>query len=75
MVRNIKVCETLANNIELMRTDEEFFLIEKSSIADALYGIVTARMELDDEPVCEKLETAINIVLSYLFYIDLFKEV
>lgn len=70
MVRNIEVCNRLANNIEMIRNDDEFFLLEKSSVADALYGLLMAKNELEDE----RLETAIEIVLSYLFYIELFKE-
>lgn len=54
----------------MIRNDDEFFLLEKSSVADALYGLLMAKNELEDE----RLETAIEIVLSYLFYIDLFRE-
>lgn len=75
MVKNIKVCERLAMNIELVRNDNEFLLVEKSSATDALQGILMAKSELDDDSTIEKLESAIEIILSYLFYIDLFKEV
>lgn len=75
MVKNIKVCERLAMNIELVRNDNEFLLFEKSSAADALQGILTAKTEIEDDSTIEKLESAIEIILSYLFYIDLFKEV
>lgn len=75
MVKNIKVCERLAMNIELVRNDNEFLLVEKSSAADALQGILTAKTEIEDDSTIEKLESAIEIILSYLFYIDLFKEV
>lgn len=75
MVRNITVSDRLARNIEMIRNDNEFFLMEKANIADALYGILSAKSELDDDAISENLETALEIVLSYLFYIDLFKEV
>lgn len=75
MVKNIEVCDRLARNIEMMRKDEEFFLLEKSSIADAFYGILSAKSELEDGQTSQMLDTAIDIVLSYMFYIDLFREV
>lgn len=74
MVRNITVSDRLARNIEMMRNDNEFLMMEKANVADALYGILSAKSELEDNAIRENLETALEVVLSYLFYIDLFKE-
>ena len=74
MVRNITVSDRLARNIEMMRNDNEFLMMEKANVADALYGILSAKSELEDDSIKGNLETALEVVLSYLFYIDLFKE-
>lgn len=74
MVRNITVSDRLARNIEMMRNDNEFLMMEKANVADALYGILSAKSELEDNAIKENLETALEVVLSYLFYIDLFNE-
>lgn len=74
MVRNITVSDRLARNIEMMRNDNEFLLMEKANVADALYGILSAKSELEDDTIGENLETALEIVLSYMFYLELFKD-
>lgn len=74
MVRNITVSDRLARNIEMMRNDNEFLLMEKANVADALYGILSAKSELEDDAISENLETALEIVLSYMFYLELFKD-
>lgn len=74
MVRNITVSDRLARNIEMMRNDNEFLLMEKANVADALYGILSAKSELEDDTISENLETALEIVLSYMFYLELFKD-
>lgn len=74
MLRNITVSDRLARNIEMMRNDNEFLIMEKANVADALYGILSAKSELEDNAIKENLETALEVVLSYLFYIDLFNE-
>lgn len=71
-MKKIEVCDILATNIEMMRRDEQFHLMEKASTADALHGLIMAKNEMDDEERNRHLETAIEIVLSYMFYIDLF---
>lgn len=73
MVKNITVSDRLARNIEMIRNDKEFLLMEKANVADALYGILSAKSELDDNAIKENLETALEVVLSYLFYIDLIR--
>ena len=72
---DMKVSELLAHNIKLMREEEGFIEFEKSMIADALYGILSAKIILDDEPkIQDKLETASQVVMQYLSHIDMFVE-
>lgn len=70
----IKVCPALATNINMIRSDSEFVSLEKSEIADAIYGIMTAKENTQDKRTLERLESAMNIVTSYLFIIDLIKD-
>lgn len=71
--RNIEVSPTLATNIMLARTDSEFVNIEKAEVADAIYGIMSVK-EDTDERTRERLDSAMNVITSYLFILDLFKE-
>lgn len=74
-MKTINVSDTLAHNINLIRKETEFVFVEKSNIADALYGISSAKAELDhDGYILEKLDTAKEIIMSYLFYLDLFAQ-
>lgn len=70
----ITVSPALATNINMIRNDSEFVSIEKAEIADAIYGIMTAKEHSQDKRTLERLESAMNIVTSYLFFIDLIKE-
>ena len=70
----IKVSPTLATNINLARNDSEFLKIEKAEVADAIFGVMTAKENAEDQRTIERLESAMNVITSYLFYIDLFTE-
>lgn len=70
----ISVSHELASNIMLARNDNEFITIEKAEVADAIFGIKTAQSITDDKRTKERLESAMNVLMSYMFYIDLFKE-
>lgn len=71
--RNIEVSPTLATNIMLARNDSEFVNIEKAEIADAIYGIMSVKEDADKR-TRERLDSAMNVITSYLFILDLFKE-
>ena len=71
--RNIEVSPTLATNIMLARNDSEFVNIEKAEITDAIYGIMSVK-EDTDKRTRERLDSAMNVITSYLFILDLFKE-
>lgn len=71
--RNIEVSPTLATNIMLARNDSEFVNIEKAEIADAIYGIMSVKEDTDNRTK-ERLDSAMNVITSYLFILDLFKE-
>lgn len=72
--RNIEVSPTLATNIMLARTDSEFVNIEKAEVADAIFGIMTVKEEVENKRTLERLDSAMNVITSYLFILDLFKE-
>lgn len=42
-------------------------------IADAIYGIMSVK-EDTDKRTRERLDSAMNVITSYLFILDLFKE-
>ena len=69
---NMNVSDLLAHNIRLMREEDGFMESEKASIADALYGISMARANLEDETdILDKLDTANEVIMSYLFHLDI----
>lgn len=68
------VSDLLAHNIRMAREDEEFFLEEKSAIADAMYAIQIAKENFDhDKAMLDKLDEAMNVVMSYLHHLEIFK--
>lgn len=74
-MKTINVSDTLAHNIDHARKDTEFVCAEKACIADALYAISSAKAELDhDGYILKKLDIAKEIIMSYLFYLDLFAQ-
>lgn len=75
MVKNIEVSPLLAHNIRMTREDIDFRNSEKASVADALYGIAMAKAELENnKQALKKLDIATEVIMSYLFHIDLFTE-
>lgn len=75
MVKNIEVSPLLAHNIRMTREDIDFRNSEKASVADALHGIAMAKAELEEnKQALEKLDIATEVIMSYLFHIDLFAE-
>lgn len=72
-MNTININPILQHNIKLTREDAEFRNCEKAMVADALYGIKFAKEELEDNTeIIEKLDVAIDVVMSYLFHIDMF---
>ena len=71
----IKISPTLARNIRMTRQEDNFRNSEKAMVADALYGKAIAKEELDgNKKVLDKLDIASEVIMSYLFHIDLFTE-
>ena len=71
----IKISPTLARNIRMTRQEDNFRNSEKAMVADALYGIAIAKEELEgNKKLLEKLDTTSEVIMSYLFHIDLFTE-
>ena len=74
-MENLKISSILAHNIRLLRNEEGFIESEKASIADAFYGILMAKANLEKETeIIEKLEVASEVLMSYLFYLDIMKK-
>ena len=73
-MKTMNISDTLANNISMAKLDEEYYLTEKSTIADAMYAIQMAKANFDnDKAMLDKLDDAMNVVMSYLYHLELFK--
>lgn len=75
MVKNVEISPLLAHNIRMMREEEGFRNCEKAAAADALHGIAIAKAWMEEnKQALEKLDIAKEVIMSYLFHIDIFME-
>lgn len=68
----IHISKLLERNIRMAREDSEFLACKKLSVADALYGLSVAKEQVDDEELKKLIDTANDVIMSYMFHLQLF---
>ena len=73
--KEITVSKRLANNIEMLKNDQQFIDSEKAEVAEALYGISLVEHYLEgQEDVIDKLKIVKKVIFDYMFYLDIMTE-